>query len=75
MRHIVETRPDLEGKKLQCIKKKYGNIKHGKVYDLIVRFRKSNGQPSYYQIVDEDGDYYTIGQGEIGTLFEIVEEE
>jgi hypothetical protein len=39
----------------------YANFKQGKVYEARARYVYADGTPSYYQIIDEDGDSYHIG--------------
>lgn len=62
--------------KVRCTTKRSGNFIYNKVY-VAVAHSKHIGGGNYadFRIEDEDGDYYTIYEYDLGRLFSFVSDE
>jgi len=69
-RYHVSTTLYLDGKVLIFIKDGYANFTKGKEYPVTAE-RYNNGKVKDYRIIDDDGDSYPIGEGDVGRKFSI----
>ena len=56
--------------RFRCISKKYGNFINNKIYTAEAHASKINRTIfTDYKVTDEDGDYYTVYNTDLGKLF------
>lgn len=69
---LVGTKLNLVGKTLICTTSKFGNFTKNKEYPVSVYGRHLDGTPGNFRITDDDHDYYTIRDTDIGRIFEVL---
>lgn len=56
--------------RFRCITKKYGNFIYNKIYTAEASSKHIHGgNYSDFRVTDEDGDYYTVYDNDLGKLF------
>lgn len=59
--------------RVRCISKKCGNFEYNKIYTAKAKM-KGKGYYTEYYIIDNDGDYFTLHEEDIGKLFFLIPE-
>ena len=59
--------------KVRCISSKYNNFEYNKIYEAEARYIQDTLY-SDFMVIDEDGDYYTLHEQDLGRLFLIIPE-
>ena len=60
--------------RFRCISKKYGNFTYNKIYTAEAGSKHIHGgNYSDFRVTDEDGDYYTVYDTDLGKLFLILQ--
>jgi hypothetical protein len=70
----TNTKLSLEGKTLISITRKFGNFKFGNHYPVTVHSRCLNNSPASFRITDDEGDWYIVGDGDVGKMFKVLVE-